>query len=261
MPSFWKCFCMPNRRTRMRSERRKWQNLNIGSAPSLSIQSSKHRLLDNSDPSCYDSDVIIPPVVDSWSRMQNQPGVKKRKKLDEIFECPKPDPFQTSGDSYHLKSIGFPCMVAPHLESMYGYTPRAVQDIYASSALEGGAVEDYFTECRNDKVLDKFATAERCNTNLETNTVTNIVHSKTEDRRKKYIVDSEGDLSSSESEMDVTDFPELFQNTKYHDVWPNVNGLAQSTESQNGYMCQSEFRGFQNQHFDEIFGGDGEVLY
>lgn len=49
----------------------------------------------------------------------------------------------------------------PSEESMYGYMPKAIQDVRASSALEGRRIDDYFSECRRDTFMSRFARIER----------------------------------------------------------------------------------------------------
>ncbi|ESO99001.1 hypothetical protein LOTGIDRAFT_238945 [Lottia gigantea] len=259
--SIWKCFCLPHRKPRLRNERgRKWQNMT--NQPISAKSSSRSKLLQYNDREYLDHDVLTSRVEDdTWTRLESQPGVKKRRGLDEIFERPKSEMLKSSADPLDFKNVGYPTMFSGQLESMYGYTPRAVQDVYASSALEGGSIEDYFTDARNESVLKKFASAESCNGIADRdNTQVHSVRTRS-DSRHKYMINSDGDYSS-DSDMDDLDYCDTFPNIGFettNDIF-HVQPFPPTTNTATPYLCRSEDRNFQNQHFDEIFGSD-EVLY
>ena len=108
------------------------------------------------------------------TKLLKNTGPKKRRRVQDIFNQPPAqyrNPYDFSTECYPRKRdilSRFPekqnafLSAVQETESMYGYVPKAMQDVYASTALQGYHVEDYFSNCRPSDALRKFASADMC---------------------------------------------------------------------------------------------------
>ena len=123
------------------------------------------------------------------------------------------------------------------VESMYGYVPKAVQDVYASNALEGAQIDDFFNRMHRESSLSKFC--------LKPGDLSLLAKT----------TGSSSDLTGSESEHDQVSLLliENMQDKELSDI-EEFNRLNSQTTITPKYRTI-------NTNFDQIFNYTGEVLY
>ncbi|XP_041377141.1 uncharacterized protein LOC121389540 [Gigantopelta aegis] len=195
MPSMWSCLCMKRKRICLtrRSKTRKRRSF-MDSDSASDVSSNAYRQLTpsgefdvkftgaNATAFSFDSDGHCDG--NTMTKLLKNSGPKRRRRVQDIFsQTPAEhgfrDSYESSEGSSRFSSEYCPrkrdILTALHghgntflspgqeSESMYGYIPKTMQNVYASTALEGCHVEDYFSNCRPNAALGRFASADMYN--------------------------------------------------------------------------------------------------
>lgn len=222
MPSLWNWLCLPrNRFVAGKTQNQKRRRRNKDNVVTL----QKRKLLQDT------SHFQEVPSVDvrrttQISERTNDVVPNKRRRVQDIFntessECDTvPSNKETPTSDVHAHNDNFTNMKVPnifyrkeknvksnngHVESMYGYVPKTMQNLYTSTALEGQKMEDYFSNLHNEIYFSKFANSEA--TKDKTENVLQIfpftrVHSSTSSVHDEKISLIEEDDNENEIEME-----------------------------------------------------------
>ena len=175
MPSLWNWLCLPRNRcvagTTQNQKRRRRNKDNV-------VTLQKRKLLEDTSHFQEVPSVAVRRTTQISERTNN--GVpNKRRRVQDIFNTESSDTVpsnkETPTSDVYIHSENFTHMKVPnvfcrkeknvksnngHVESMYGYVPKTMQNLYTSTALEGQKMEDYFSNLHNEIYFSKFANSE-----------------------------------------------------------------------------------------------------
>ncbi|XP_071173161.1 uncharacterized protein [Mytilus edulis] len=262
MSSFWNMICFPRRRFSSGQSKNKQRQRRRNKGNVVTLQ--RRKLLDDTGHFQDTQSVTANEATQPTEKPPQNDVPNKRRRIQDIFNTDPHSPAlrdseQSSFDPYeHKHSDNFTHMKVPSLfidnnrpkrphsdvnnvESMYGYVPKTMQNLYTSTALEGQKIEDYFSSLHNDIYFSKFANSEA------------VTKDKTESILQRVPFTRASSLSSAPEEK-VSLLEENYPDTEmdigqFNDVNQWENPLAPRTE----YNMEEKFR--------SIFNSVEEVLY
>ena len=272
MPSLWTWLCFPNRRNGGKVSRRDSKTRRTEANDHSSSRKRKSRCQADHIrvTKQHGHDDAFVGVVDNKfdGKGSAQPLVShtstKRRRVQEVFNLPEDihahvpnddrlDISELNRNNYQLqnrRNNNFGSEYTPkiyqshsehsHAESMYGYVPKAVQSVYASRALEGRRIDDYFDDTRGQNSWAQYGNTEQ-------------------DKRTPALV-SKLTLSKPSSCSSIT-APD-----KISLLEPNANdieiGMSDEQNEWNGMSdISARFESILNASFDTDWNNKEEVLY
>lgn len=139
------------------------------------------------------------------------------------------------------------------VESMYAYTPKIVQNVYASTALEGNKIDDFFGQLHEERSMSRFASINDNQKSLETSLSSTLSchpvpsHTSADNEDKLSLI--EHDVNGNQTVVEWND--NLQTVVEWHENIQNQTFQAPFTQ----HMTEM--------NFEKVWGSgdDGEVLY
>lgn len=255
MSSFWNMICFPRRRFTSGQSKSKQRQRRRNKGNVVTLQ--RRKLLDDTGHFQDTQSVTAHEATQPTEKPPQTNVPNKRRRVQDIFNTDPHSPAlrdgeQTFLDPYeHKHSDNFTHMKVPSLfidnnrpkrphsdtnnvESMYGYVPKTMQNLYTSTALEGQKIEDYFTSLHNDIYFSKFANSEavtkdKAGSVLQRIPFTRASSSASAQEEKVSLIEENDPVN----EMDIGQFNDVKQ-------WQNT--LAPRTE----YNMEASFHSMLN---------------